>query len=444
MNTSRLRRTLIAAAAGLLLGTAVRADDPPTDDRVEALERRVEELEAAKEAPATATSGLAEWTRRVRLSGSANTGWYGGQQDSVFHEDNFQVWDARFFVDAELGESVGIADTTVIRNVGFSFEWDLVRLGNLSNRVGELYTDFQGLGGSTWASAQVGRFQIPVSENYLRFSKGYRNNPFITNTVGGPWYWDEGVRFYGADPHDRFGYVASIADGETAFNTDRNADYQYTLKVFANPTDWLHLSVSGVYTGKLGSKDDAGQGALWLGEAWARAFGSSTTVDSYDHGVLVADGPNQIDETHLIGADAVVTLPDQLRLWLAYGTYSIDQDGGTYDRRLHYWIAELLLYGGLVTPELADVYVGFRANGLGTYDSNEGYLLDFRYRGSLGYNMESMNAYSAVVGWKMLRYVTVRAEYSHMDIDLVRGVPASIRHQADDADSWGVEVGISF
>jgi hypothetical protein len=295
------------------------------------------------------------------------------------------VWDARFFIDAELGEDVRVADTPLVRNVGFTFEWDLVRLGNLSNRVGELYSDFQGLGDSPWANLQVGRFEIPVGENYLRFSKGYRNNPFITNTVGGPWYWDEGVRLYGADPHDRFGYVASISDGETGFNADENADYQYTLKLFANATDWLHLSLSGEYTGRIGSKNTPGQGALWLGESWARAFGSGTSVDNYDHGVIVNDGPNRIDETYLLGAD-----------------------------------------------------------GLGTYDANEGYLLDFRYRDDLGYDMESLNAYSAVVGWKMLRYVTVRAEYSHVLIDLVRGVPESIGRKAGSADSWGLEVGVHF
>ena len=133
-----------------------------------------------------------------------------------------------------------------------------------------------------------------------------------------------------------------------------------------------------------------------------------------------------------------------MRVWLAYGTWSIDQSGVTYDRRLHYWIGEILVYGGLVTPELKDVYVGFRAHGLGTYDDDEGYLLDFRYRSSLGYNMKSVNAYSAVIGWELLRYVTVRAEYTHQDIDLVRGVPGSLREAADAVDSWGLEVGIHF
>jgi hypothetical protein len=71
-------------------------------------------------------------------------------------------------------------------------------------------------------------------------------------------------------------------------------------------------------------------------------------------------------------------------------------------------------------------------------------MLDFRYRDTLGYNMESMNAYSAVVGWSLLEHVTIRAEYTHLDIDLVQGVTSAMREASDAVDSWGIEVGIYF
>ena len=97
-------------------------------------------------------------------------------------------------------------------------------------------------------------------------------------------------------------------------------------------------------------------------------------------------------------------------------------------------------------PELADFYLGLRANGLGTYDSGEGYLLDSRYARTLRYNMESLHAYSAVIGWRMLRNVTLRAEYTHQDIGLVRGVDASpsIRPAQHHLDYWAIEVGVHF
>lgn len=430
---------VLACGASGLAGSA-RAESPPSD-RIEELERRIQELEDAE--PSSGHS-LADWTRRVKLGGSANTGYYWGETDSTFHEDTFQVWDARFFIDAELGEGLKFRRKTLLRNAGFSFEWNLVRLGRVENDVGELYIDFQGIANTAWINLQVGRTQIPVGENYQRFSKGFAENPFISNTVGGPWFWDEGVRLYGSSATGRFGYVASIMDAENDFNVDRNKDNQYTLKLWADPTSWLHLSVSGLHTGKIGSKKSSGEGSLWLGEAWARAFGSGTLVPNFVDGVIVPDQLGRIKGTYFLGADAIVTLPEVGRLWLAYGTYDIDQKGGLYDRTLHYWIAELILEGSLVTPEMKDLYLALRADGIGTYDSAEGYLLDFRRARTLGYNMKSLTAYSAAIGWHLFRFVTLRVEYTHQEIDLVRGTSALIRSHARDLDSAAIEVGVQF
>ena len=43
------------------------------------------------------------------------------------------------------------------------------------------------------------------------------------------------------------------------------------------------------------------------------------------------------------------------------------------------------------------LYLALRANGLGTYNKDEGYLLDFRY-GDVGYNMRALDAYSVALG----------------------------------------------
>src|SRR5262245_595916 len=228
---SRTELCAIAASCLLVIGLvlasiAAHAEEPSSDaDRIEALERRVGELEQAgtEHEEAAVPGWLREWTQRVRLGGSASVGYF--RRGELPAEDHaFEVWDTRLFVDAELARDVEVAATPVVRTIGATVEWDLVRLGDLQNQVGELYADFQGLLGSSWMNAQVGRFQIPLGENYLRFSKGYRDNPFISNTVGGPWYWDEGVRLYGHDASGRFGYVASVSNGETDFNVDSNTD----------------------------------------------------------------------------------------------------------------------------------------------------------------------------------------------------------------------------
>jgi len=411
-------------------------------ERIETLESRIVELEARQ--PDT-DAGAVDWSRYIRLSGSANASYYHGENDSQYASDSFEIRDARFFIDAEIGRELRTGETTLLRNVGLSFEWDLVRLGMLQNDVGDLYVDFQGILGSSWSNLQVGRFQIPVGEGYLRYGKGFWQNPFVSNVVGAPWWWDEGLRAYGGNESGSFGYVASIMAGETPFNTDRNDDNQYTLKLWVEPTSWLHLSASGLYSGAIGDDTNNALGALWLGESWARAFGSGTGVDSYQNGMIVPDGPTELASTWLVGGDAIVDLPQRFRLWLGYGMYDIDSTGGSfYDRRLHYWVAELLLYGGLLTPEISDVYIGLRANGLGTYDPDEGYLLDFRYGSALGYNMEALNAFSVVVGWPIFRNLTLRAEYTHQMIEFVRDVPASIRGLGSDADYFVVDVGAHF
>jgi hypothetical protein len=437
--------------------SAARADDASTAARLEALERRVEGLERERDDLRTALEdrdaqleaqqdSTFDWTQRVRLSGSANTGFYQGGPASQFAFTNFQVWDARFFIDADLGRDVRLGEIPIARNLGFSFEWDLVRIGDLQNDVGELYTDVQGIGGQDWLSAQVGRFYIPVGENYLLYGKGYRNNPFISNTIGGPWWWDEGVRIYGSFLGDQLGYAASVADGETPFDTDARKDPQLTLKLYARPLPWLYLSASGLYSGQIGSPTEPAMGALWLGETWATGVGSLSPLPTFQNGVVAPPGPTQLNSTNLVAADLILTPENLGRLWLAYGRYEINVRGGpsSYDRELTYWIVQYVLGGGVISPELASLYLALGANALGTYDSNKGYLLDVRQAGRLGYNMESQTAFSVALGWHMTPWATFRAEYTRQLIDLVRNVPVELRDAASGSDYFGVELGVAF
>jgi hypothetical protein len=426
-------------------------------EKIESLEQRVEQLETRRddersqpppemqvlEETPQSYEGGASWADRVRLSGSANAGWYGGLENSVYPDDAFMIFDTRFFVDAELARDVRVGEATIARDVGFLFEWNLVRLGEIENDVGELYADFQGIADQGWLNAQIGRFQIPVGENYLRFSQGYPDNPFISNTVGGPWFWDEGIRVYGREGW--FGWVASVSDGETPFNADPDIDKQFTLKLYTDPTPWLHVSLSGLRSGALGSNDTRASGALWLGETWAKPIGGSTTVPTFIDGVSVPDGPNELDGNWLAGADVILHFDDLVRIWLGGGWWGIDSTGSSiYDRDLFYWIAEVIFEGGAAAPVLRPFYLGLRANGLGTYDSDKGYVLDMRQSAVLGYNSKSEDVYSVVLGWRIADGITMRAEYSFVDIGLVRGVDAAIRNAAEDQNTYGIEIGVDF
>jgi len=464
------RSVALLLATALTAPLAAGAEDGVSGERFEALERRNAELEvhhqdledrlgaleqrererAKSEDDHELGAPLAEWARRIRIGGSANTGYYRGGDESFWQDTGFQVWDARFFLDADLGRDVAVGETPIARNVGFSFEWNLVRLGKvqdneIASQVGETYVELQGLGGSRWANAQLGRFQIPVGENYLRFSKGYRDNPFVTNTVGGPWWWDEGVRVFGSGFDGRFGYVASISDGETEFDVDRSREPQLTLKLWTQPLPWLHASVSGLRGGQIGTDDERGNGALWLGETWATPVGGIGSLPVFQDGVAVPDAPKRIDSTTLLAADLILTPGHWGRLWLGGGRYSIDGAHTTsYDRRLWYWIAEYVLGGEILMPELAPFYLALRANGLGTYDDGKGYILDIRDVGRFGYNGQSLQAYSVAVGWHLTRFATLRLEYSRRVTELVNGVPAGIKNEAGGTDLFGVELGAAF
>ncbi len=471
-----MRSSAVVLAFGVLVAFAAQAEDEATKARMDALERqnrdlalqnqdmaqRLEDLEQRDRARAQEENAkqndfgnLTEWAKRIRISGSANGGYYYGGHETPFDDVNFQVWDLRLFLDADLGRPITLGDTEVARNAGFTFEWNIVRLGKLQDgngtpgQVGETYIELQGLGGSRWFNAQVGRFQIPVGENYLRFSKGYQDNPFISNTVGGPWWWDEGVRMYGSENEGRYGYVASISDGETDFSVDASHDPQFTLKLWGRPTSWFYASVSGLYQGQVGSQADGipASGGLWLGETWATPVGSLTPwIPVYQDGVATAGAPSiQLDSTALVAADLIFTSEKFGRLWLAYGHYAMNaHDSSAFDRDLSYWIAEWVLQGGALSPELAPFYLGLRANGLATNNDDKGYVLALNQAWTLGYNVTALDVYSMVLGWHMTKWTTLRAEFSRQQMTLASGAPRWLRDQARDANYFGIELGASF
>ena len=60
-----------------------------------------------------------------------------------------KLYDARLFLDADLARDVRIGDATAFRDAGFSFEWNIYRVGYFANNVGDLYVDFRGIGDRT-------------------------------------------------------------------------------------------------------------------------------------------------------------------------------------------------------------------------------------------------------------------------------------------------------
>jgi len=414
-------------------------------ETVERLEQRINELESDK-APSPSRGGAGDWSERIRLSGSSELDYLQGQgaDYGLYDEGSTQIYDARVFLDADLGSDARIGESTVYRDAGFTFEWNLVRLGSLRNEIGDLYVDLRGLGGADWLNLEAGRFQIPFGENYLRFGRGRKSDPFVALSAAPPWFWDEGVKLWGKSSNGRFGYVASVTDGEGGINLENNSSKQVTLKLSWDPSEWLHLSASALRTGRLGNDDTPAVASVWLGEAFPKMFGGGSSAVNFDHGAAIADGPNELSNITVIGADAVVNLP-AARVWLSAGNAAIDSTGpSVYNRDLLYWLAEVVFQLRAITPALDPMYLAVRANGLGTYDKDEGYLLDFRYR-DVGYNMRALDAYAVALGLPLGNHIVLKAQYAIQNMDLVRGITdQDIRDAANDADFFGMEIGVHF
>jgi hypothetical protein len=452
-----MRVTSLAALAVFtavaLSGAHVSADD--ADPRaaeldqlyqaVGKLEKRIAELETQQaQAPAVGASGAGAWAERVRIGGSSNLAFIDGQDYGLFQHGSVKLYDTRFFIDADLARDVRLGDSTAFRDAGFAFEWNLVRVGYLANNLGDVYVDFRGLADQDWLNLDFGRFQIPFGENYLRFGRGYYTDPFIALSAPPPWFWDEGVKLWGKVLEGKASYAFSMTDGENAMNLLPNGSTQVSLKLAADPWEWLHLSVSGLRTGAIGSNTSPAFAAIWLGELFPRAFGAGSTAQSFSHGAPIGPGPNKLHGITVLGGDVIVKLPDT-RLWLSYGGANIDSSGGTtYDRNLIYWLAELMVQLDLISPRLAPAYVAVRASGLGTYSDDEGYLLDFR-NSAVGYNMSELDTYALVVGLPIGDHITLKGQYAFQHIALVRGVTVeAIKDGAERGDFFGMEIGVHF
>jgi hypothetical protein len=387
-------------------------------------------------------ANVQSWTERVRISGSADLGFFGGGRESVTSDDGFDIWDTRLFVDAELAESIAFGDTPAVRNIGFTFEWNIVRNGSTANDVGLAYIDFEGVHESPWLNLRVGRFQIPFGESYKLYSKGYADRTFVQQPLGGPWWWDEGVLLHGSAANGKFGYLASVTNGDNDFN-DAGGGLQATLKFWTQPLPWLYVSASGLFTDKLHDVD----GALWLGEGWARSVGSGgPPLPNFTNGVPLPDDPDGLGHTWAIGLDVIAKPVEGVRVWLAGGRYDLESNGSSvYDRELWYWITELEIGGEVFSSALHPLFLGFRADGVGTWDGDRGYLLDVRYTGAYGYNMKSIIAYTAVFGWRLGEYVTLRGEYSIRDVKLVRGAGTGLLPESTGNENvYSIEFGLHF
>jgi hypothetical protein len=416
--------------------------------RVEELERKIEAADEQESPPPSLSSRIPKWVERFHISGNADFSYLYGEHNSFADDGRFAVENTRLFLDVDLGGEVRLFDTTILDAASFYFEWDLVREASLKNKVGSLYARVDGLGGSDTFNLKFGRMPIPFGEEYLRFHEQRPKNPLISYSAPSPYNWDEGLMVFGSFRDKKVTYQLAVTDADDDFNVNSHPEPQVTLKVAFDPTSWLHASVSGLRTGRLGGDDfgEAAESAIEWGGTHAEPLGIGGVPTYRDGAISTPDPSPRLDDVLAWEADLILDRPIYGRLWVAFGQVFIESaTSNFYDRDFSYWIAEGVFELGCLNDMLDRFYVAARYSGMSTFDDDEGYSFAAMVGGEeLGFNTKQVELVSAGIGVRLTEQIVVKTEYTYVDFETVRGVDPAIQDAAKERDYYGVELTLGF
>ncbi len=230
-------------------------------------------LTAAAAVPDTsAPSRLAGGSEQtIRLSAEVGLAFFYTGSDGPWSNGEFRVDDAKLFLDA-----------AVWKNVYVHTELDPItrETSDLNTHFGELYADVENLSG-VWGhdgllSVKAGRFYTPYGEEYAQ--RGVMDDPLISHSLSDLWDMDNGLEVYGQAGD--FAYAAAVQDGGLSALKDTRTDKAVAVRLSYEVSPQLHLSVSGMRTGRLSAVGDPVT-ALWFGNGFFRAIGPAGTVQTY-------------------------------------------------------------------------------------------------------------------------------------------------------------------
>ncbi len=223
---------------------------------------------AAENAPALNEKPKGPSLNNVVISGEGAAGFFETGKNGQYPNAAFRVDEARLFVDAPIWE-----------DVYFYGEIDLMQREEEDEGVylGELYLQWENLA-KHWdmdqlANLRVGQFYTPFGEEYQnRFAI---DNPLISHSLSDLWGLAAGLELYGG--FERLSYVVAVQDGGISTLNDATADKSITARIGYDPLSWLHLSASGMRTGKLSVSGDGISGE-WFGNGFFTSIGSPATT----------------------------------------------------------------------------------------------------------------------------------------------------------------------
>jgi hypothetical protein len=393
------------------------------------------------------TGALEDGLKRMHLAGNADVVFLYGEKNAAASGARFLIDNARLFLDVDLGRDLGWNGRRLVEDASFYVEWDIARESQFQNKIGSLYLRLDRLADLEPLNVKVGRFLVPFGEEYLRQSEARPENPLISFSAAIPYGWSQGLLFFGPVVKDKIDYFFSLTSAQEGFNGDSGGKLQVDAKLDVHPVPWALLSLSGLRIGALGSASTPARSAVEWSGANLSSFGAGTSVTNVQDGAAVADDPDaRLGETVAWEADVVLREKGLGRLWLGAGGLVVrSADLSRYDRRLRYWIAEGVLEGESLSPSLEPLYAALRYSAIGTWTPERGYLLGDLDAGSdLGYNSRSVSWVSVGIGVRLGPQLVVKAEYSWVEFDLVRGVPASLTALASGRSYLGIGLSASF
>jgi hypothetical protein len=235
----------------------------------EAQANDVRELKAATEnTPPLSEKPKGPSLNNVVISGEGAAGFFETGKNGQYPNAAFRVDEARLFIDAAVWD-----------DVFFYGEVDLMTREEEDAGVylGELYLQWEDLA-KHWdldqlVNARAGQFYTPFGEEYqYRFAI---DNPLISHSLSDLWGLGAGVELYGG--YERLSYAVAVQDGGISTLNDATADKLVVARIGYDPLSWLHLSASGMRTGKLSVSQDI-VSAEWFGGGLFDSIGSPATT----------------------------------------------------------------------------------------------------------------------------------------------------------------------
>lgn len=288
---------------------------------LDALTRKVSELESASASHETRTAENAEPKSSGLSFGRINIGAEGGVgfmktgPDGFSPNNKFRVDEARLFLEAPVWNDIYFFSEIVLaypEEPGMEIE------------LGELYLEFENL--SKWwhqddqLNVRLGQMYTPFGEEYL--TRNAIDNPLISHSIADFWGVAPGVELYGN--LGKFSYVGAVQNGGESDN-GAGGDKSVAGRIGYDPNKHWHFSLSAMRTGSLKAAPGS-LSAMWFGNGFFKSIGTADTT-----------------KFHANAAEADVTMRWQTGHVSGYGgwaRYADNDPAGDNARDVYYYSVE--------------------------------------------------------------------------------------------------------